>query len=155
MSIVLGIHSNVTSGSYAGGHAWITVKEVGITRSYGLWPDQHPKTVDNGSGTDIRIGMEPTTGAAIRYYKLTKVQGNKLRGLLLKNITWTYTNTCASWASEVVYQVTGNDVDADDWGGFETPRELGANIVILEKKDPTSRVKPKVLTDRGGSSSWW
>ncbi|AZZ92729.1 hypothetical protein EUZ85_19175 [Hahella sp. KA22] len=153
MAIILGIHSNVASGEYTSGHAWISVTEAGITTRYGLWPDAHPKTVDNGVGTDIRKNMEPPTGVANRYYQLTPEQTNTLRNLLLQNVTWTYTNTCASWASEVVYQATGKDVDADDWGGFETPRELGTNIVLLEAKDPTSKTKPKILKN-AGLSSW-
>ena len=57
-----------------------------------------------------------------------------------------------SWASEVVQEVVGEDVDADDWAGFETPRELGRNIVKLEAKQPTTLGSPKPLKNNPASS---
>lgn len=42
---------------------------------------------------------------------------------------WTCTNTCASFASETFYAVTGIDIDADEFVGFETPREIGEHII--------------------------
>ncbi len=68
------------------------------------------------------------------------------------NVAWRYTNTCASWASEVVEEVVGEDVDADDYGGFETPRELGRNILLLEKQQPTTLFSPKPLQQNPASS---
>lgn len=95
--------------------------------------------------------MEPKSGKANRYYKLTAWQTQRLLNLLAKNTTWAETNNCSSWASKIVHAVTGQDIDADDWLGFETPRELGKSINILEKKKPTSTSSPK---DLKGSSSW-
>ena len=61
-------------------------------------------------------------------------------------------NTCASWASELLDDVTGVAIDADDWSGFETPRELGKHILELEKrKGPSSRVSPATPEMRGAS----
>ena len=42
---------------------------------------------------------------------------------------WRYTNNCASFASERFEEVTGVDIDADDWLGIETPREIGDSIL--------------------------
>ncbi len=61
------------------------------------------------------------------------------------NVTWRYTNNCSSFASEIVEEVIGEDVDADDWGGVETPRELGRNILILEAKQAPTISSPKQL----------
>jgi len=60
MQTTLGIHSNVAGGKneFASGHAWLTVTTNGVTKAYGLWPDNHPRSIDNGDGTDIRIGLE-------------------------------------------------------------------------------------------------
>lgn len=157
MSTVLGIHSNVAGDShgFTSGHAWITVTKNGVTQAYGLWPDGHPRTVDNGPGTDIRIGLEGTRfPAASRFFKLNASQEVALNMELKKVVSWEYTNTCASWASEVVYSVLGIDVDADDYLGFETPRELGAHILILEKTNPTSARAPAVLKPNDNSTSW-
>ncbi len=149
MKVVLGIHSNVLSGAgYIDGHAWITVTRNGATQYYGLWPDDHPSTFNNGLGTDIRLGMEKNSQAkANRYYKLSGRQTKILDRLLLENVTWAYTHNCASWAHDVIWQVIREDVDADDYLWFsETPRELGRNIKLLEIKEPTSRYKPKDMT---------
>lgn len=55
----------------------------------------------------------------------------------------------------MVNEVVGEDLDADDYGGFETPRELGQTIRDLERRDPTSEHSPKQLTRNPGESSAW
>lgn len=99
--VILGVHSNVRKGQidpetgkpygFDAGHAWISVTRDGKTTNYGLWPDEHPRVEDNGSGSDIRTGMEDgDTPAASRYYRLTPEQASKLDGLLKANETWGY-----------------------------------------------------------------
>lgn len=153
--IILGIHSNV-AGSDAGftaGHAWLTLTQGGKTTYYGLWPDAHPRTVDNGDASDIRIGLEASAKAvASRYYKLSDAQAKRFNSLVKSNVHWFYTHNCSSWASDVVREVVGQDVDADDWFGVETPRELGRNILLLEGKDPTSIFAPKRVNRNPASS---
>jgi len=153
---ILGIHSNIAGDNegFTGGHAWISVTRNGATTVYGLWPDDHPKTEDNGDGTDIRVGLEGTKfPRASRFYKLNMAQKMKLEKGLKAIVVWRYTNTCASWASELLDDVTGVGIDADDWSGFETPRELGKHILELEKlKGPSSRVSPATPEIRG--TSW-
>ncbi len=68
------------------------------------------------------------------------------------NAHWFYTNNCSSWASKIVNEVVGADVDADDWLGIETPRELGRNILLLEKKYPTSIHAPKHVRNEPATS---
>lgn len=164
--VILGIHSNIDGrnsspdvtntgdviGQFTAGHAWISVITNGINVRYGLWPDEHPDTVDNGSGSDIRKNMEKNSGAANRFYLLTEKQQVKLTNILATNTSWAYTNNCSSWASEVVAQVLKVDIDADDYFGFETPRELGKSILVLESKNPTSTAKPKEF--KKTKSSW-
>ncbi len=147
-SMILGVHSNVAGdvNAYTAGHAWLTITHDNKTTSYGLWPDAHPNVIDNGDGSDIRIAMEASaTSAASRYYTLSDTQAKHFKALMNANVAWRYSHTCASWASDVVYEVIGEDVDADDMGGFETPRELGKSILELELKQATSMVKPKPL----------
>jgi hypothetical protein len=153
--MILGIHSNVAGDTHelTAGHAWLTITENGTTTFYGLWPDAHPMVVNNGDGSDIRVGLEASAKAvASRYYKLSDAQAKHFKALMLSNVGWRYTNTCASWASEVVYEIVGEDVDSDDYLGFETPRELGRNILILERTDPTSMHAPKKLERNPASS---
>lgn len=143
---VIGIHSNVApSAEFIAGHAWITLHRGQIVTSYGLWPDEHPAVKNNGKGTDVRIGLEPPKGLANRYYALTPVQYAELLRLITETVHWAYTNNCSSWASSIVYNVLHRDVDANDWLGLETPRELARSIQQLERKDPTSINSPKIV----------
>lgn len=156
MTSVLGIHSNVASGAKTGGHAWISITENGATKTYGLWPDDHPRTVDNGPGKDVRVGMEDhIKSAASRYYEISTEQLQQLKTLVARSDTWNYTHNCSSWASYVVKQVINVDVNADDMGllGVETPRELGRSIRALEAKDPTTRFTPKDISGQQARSS--
>jgi hypothetical protein len=154
-NMTLGIHSNVAGGdeSFDAGHAWLTITDMGKTTTYGLWPDSHPNVVDNGDKSDIRIGLEASSkSVASRYYRLSDAQAKVFNSLVASNITWRITNTCASFASEIVGEVVGEDIDADDYGGFETPRELGESILRLEKKLATSLQTPKPLKQNPASS---
>lgn len=152
--VILGIHSNVAGSAhtFTSGHAWITVTRGSQVTAYGLWPDEHPRTVDNGDQTDIRVGLEGTRfPKASRFYHLTSLQTLKLEQVLKRNVTWRYTNTCASWASELIEEIVGVDIDADDWAGFETPRELGEHILELETRSPTSRTNPALYRPKRSS----
>ncbi len=150
---VLGIHSNVKpSAGFVDGHAWITINTVvgkgSFAKSFGLWPDGHPRTKDNGDKTDVRVGMESARGYANRYYALTYLQHTQLLTLIKTTEHWFYTNNCSSWASEIVKRLYKTEVDADDWLGIETPRELSRSIQILEHREPTSITNPKILVWR-------
>lgn len=87
--IILGIHSNATKGeinpdtgepyTLVDGHSWLSVINEGITRNYGLWPDDNPQVsrrgLNNGDGSDIREGIEDTYIAdESRYFKITPEQ---------------------------------------------------------------------------------
>lgn len=143
--VVLGIHSNVAgdNNSFTAGHAWISVRANAGADFYGLWPDAHPRVTDNGDGSDVRIDLEAgARAAASRYYRLTPGQTMRLNVLVNRPAVWRYTNNCSSWATELLVQVLGEDVDADDWVGLETPRELGTSILRLEAKQRTSPRQP-------------
>lgn len=155
---VLGIHSSVAGDSheFGAGHAWLTITAEGRTCSYGLWPDGYEQAADNGDASDIRLGLESAQDAvASRYYGLSPVQVVHFWSLTRLNVTWRCTNNCASWATEVVASVVGEDVDADDYLGLETPRELGRSILKLESREPTHLASPKVMHSRPASSSWY
>ena len=162
--IILGVHSNVSAQNssnidgYTDGHAWLSITMDGKRQTYGLWPDDHPviKALgwDNDSGSDIRTGMEQKSHAdASRYYELTPEQYKNFQQELKENVTWRYTNTCASWASETATKITGQTINANDIGGFETPRQMGQSIQELEKKQPTSSQTPAPSQER--SSNLW
>jgi len=164
---VLGIHSWVdpnTEGSFdrfVDGHSWISVTRNGHTEYYGLWPDDHGmierRGLSNGPGSDIRTGLEAGRQATqSRYYDLSAEQATKLEGELKQNVAWGYTHTCASWASEVTGRVTGENIDATEYGVFETPRELVDHLKELERSHPTAPGKPiePGQIPEAGSSSW-
>ena len=141
---ILGIHSNA-SGNNEGtamtaGHAWLSVTNAatGKTDYIGLWPDDHELItgahLDNGDASDVRFNVESGPGAFQRYYDLTPQQEQRLDDYLGTHAEWRITNNCASWASEGVWQVVGEDVNPDDWLGIETPREVGRSIEVLNAK---------------------
>jgi hypothetical protein len=157
--IILGVHSNVSANAaLTDGHAWLTVSRDGVVTAYGLWPDDHPRIVAMGlndaNKSDIRIGMEAgSPSVSSRFYKLTVNQTILLNKKLKENITWGYTNTCASWASSTASSVTRENVDADEFFVTDTPRKLTETILKLEKFRPTSSGNPKGIPDDAASSS--
>lgn len=159
--VVLGIHSTVNPGTEGSvsqlidGHAWISVTRDGKTEVYGLWPDDHPKVKDNGDKTDIRRGMEAgQTATANRYYELTPEQATRLESRLRDNVTWGYGNTCASWASDTVYRVTGERVQGAELLGLtDTPRQLIDSIRKLERQRDTTPAQPLQAGEIPSSSS--
>ncbi len=151
----LGIHSNVDpSDGLTAGHAWLSYTDAsGNTTNHGLWPDNHPHVPDNGPASDVREGMEDgQTPAHSRFYELDALQKKKWIDFLNNKEKWTYTNTCAAWASDGVKSVVGENVDADDWFGFETPRELSESIIGLESRSPTSPTNPLPPSPNNSSS---
>ncbi|WP_201578567.1 hypothetical protein [Psychrobacter okhotskensis] len=145
--VILGIHSNTSpDAGFLDGHAWISYTNSNSKNivTYGLWPDTHPDIPNNGSKTDVRIGMEKSSGQYNRYYQLTPNQIKRWKEYSNKKAEWKYTRTCASWASNAIYYVVNEDVDADDLFGFETPRELSIHIIELEKKNNTSLLYPYI-----------
>lgn len=143
---VLGVHSNVAGKEeeFGAGHSWLTISHEGKTDYYGLWSDAHPAATDNGRGHDIRSGLERyKTAVASRFYTLSDAQYEHLISLVESNVVWRYTNNCASWASETVYKVMRENVDANDYAGIETPRELGRSILRLEARHSTSNLNPR------------
>lgn len=158
---VLGAHSNVGDGAvFLSGHAWISATDFSqsstpVTR-YGLWPDGHPLIIQdglsNGDGTDVRVNREPSYGLHNRYFFLNPTEKQALINYINTVFHWTYWYTCASFAEGSVMAVTGEDVDADDYLGFETPREFGSSINALEVTDPTVRINP--VNGGNVNSSW-
>ena len=96
-NMILGIHSNVVGGAndYTAGHAWLTITHNSRTTAYGLWPDAHPSVVNNGDGSDIRVGMEASAKSeASRYYRLSDAQAKNFNALMAANTAWRYTHLC-------------------------------------------------------------
>jgi hypothetical protein len=157
--IILGIHSNVPADAdLTAGHAWLSVSRDGVVTNYGSWPDDHPRIVAMGLNdpkkSDIRVGMEDGQIAKqSRYYKLRPNQAALLEMKLAENVSWRYTNTCASWASETASEITRENIDANDTLGFETPRKLTETLLKLEKLQPTSIGIPKGIPDDANAAT--
>ena len=165
--VVVGIHSQVdpnAEGSVSqltSGHAWISVtRGNNPPEYYGLWPDAHPRFANDSvasdpAATDIRRGIEAGfSPTASRYYELTPEQTTNLEALLKENVTWGYTNTCASWASDTVSKVTGQSVSASEFLITDTPRELIKSINALERTLPSSPSDPVKPSEINRSSSF-
>ncbi|HYQ25215.1 hypothetical protein [Stenotrophomonas sp.] len=159
---VLGIHTNTKPGApLIDGHSWLTITRDGKTEAYGLWPADHPRFSQEVAppATDIRRGIENNFEAtASRYYSLSAEQLREFEKASREKVTWGYANTCASWASDTAYRVTGERVNASELGGLtDTPREIRESIDALERQHNTSPDAPREPVDapkeRGSSSS--
>ena len=147
---VLGIHSNVGPDSgFTSGHAWITYADwtngtnPTVTR-VGLWPDEHPLTVDNGDGSDVRFGLEQSNlGAYNRFYLLSPSEFQNLTNYMGQSADWAYLNTCANWAEGAVQAAVGEEVDSSDFVLFGTPRKISESIISLEAEEPTTGLEPR------------
>ena len=169
---IIGIHNNARSGavdptagqpaesSFTDGHAWLSVTRDGVTKTYGLWPDDHEgiqaRGLDNGNASDIRVGMEDRfRSVASRYHQLTPEQATALVAKLQENVTWGCTANCSSWASGTLTHVTGIRINADGSytaGVLETLRALGETIHSPEQRDRTSRTEPAATLTPSRSS---
>ena len=108
---------------------------------------------DNGPRSDIRVGMEArSTPSASRFYELTPEQVKRLDQALGENVTWSYGNTCASWATSTVNNVTGQSLDAGELLFTDTPRELIESIRKAERVQPTSPSQPQPAAERPETS---
>ena len=150
--VVLGIHTNTEPGApLIDGHAWLTITRDGKTEAYGLWPSDHPRFSQETSppSTDVRRGIENEFEAtASRFYELTPDQLRTFEAATREKVTWSYANTCASWASETAYRVTGERVNAAELAGLtDTPRQLRESIEQLERQRSTSHEAPRVPTE--------
>ena len=127
------------------GHVAIAIidTDAKTKTSYALWPDDHPdiikRKLNNGPDPDVRKdffrdqpGSDPNVIYNYRYcVQITEEQYKKfLEQTKKKDWTWSFTQNCASFGSDVFYDVTGIDIDADDWFDIETPSEVARNIRI-------------------------
>lgn len=157
---ILGVHSNVVgSPNSTGGHAWLTMHfQNGRHASVGLWTTslndlrrfaKDPTGLLDPDSYDVNIGLEEKAGyvaKASRYYGLSEGQGRAAIRVMMATNTWRFTHTCASWAREVVRQVTSEDLASAGFMGLtDTPSALGAAIKALEDKEPTSLSRPKAV----------
>jgi len=157
---ILGIHSNVVpTDPLTAGHAWLSMHFTnGRSTTVGLWTTtafRPGKLVKDSTGAfldesfDVNFGLEAQRGyraKASRHYKLDSVQGRRAVQVLGHFQSWRFTNTCASWARAVVRELLGEDLDASELAGAtDTPRRLAESILALERRDPTSLLRPKTI----------
>ncbi|MDP6716705.1 MAG: hypothetical protein QF368_19045 [SAR202 cluster bacterium] len=163
---ILVIHSNVAEGvgdpGLTAGHAWLTLHSATsgeMIHSYGLWPDTHPDIVAaglaNGDASDVRTDFVGDAHLGTYYHavSITAEEMATLEASLAEDWDWVITCTCASLASEVFYEVTGVDIDADEFLGFETPREIGEHIIEANGGTATPTGTPPSAPDDDGTST--
>jgi hypothetical protein len=140
--IIIGIHSGVgPNAGFTEGHVWISVhdSDTGVTTTYGLWPDDNPRVPDNGSGSDVRTGVEDNfTPKHSRYKEITPEQLQTFEDFVGVSDTWGYTHTCAEWATDAWQHTTNEWINPNDNLGYETPRMVSKSIIALEANDPSS-----------------
>jgi len=102
--------------------------------TYGLWP--------GSAGGGVRWNNEiRDTPKSSRFYYLNKAKEKKLQQKIDEPQTYSlYSNNCASWASSVVKEVTGEKLDVTEFFVFRHPRKLSKSIRKMEKKAPTTEL---------------
>lgn len=159
----LGIHSSAAGTvAFTAGHAWLTLHFAnGNSTSVGLWTStlaeprrfvRDPTGFALGETLDVEWGLEISKqyrAAASRYYGLTPGQAKHATSALIASASWRFTNTCATWATEVVRRLAGEELDSTELlGATNTPRALGNAILALEAKSPTSLGHPRPVVFR-------
>lgn len=157
---ILGVHSNVAGdAALTDGHAWLSMHfQNGRFTTIGLWTttlDEPRRFIKDPTGFmlgetfDVEFGRETAKAyraKASRYYRLTQTEARSATRVLTTNASWRFSNTCASWATNVVRGLTGEELGSSEWGGWtNTPRALANAIVALERKQPTSLASPKIV----------
>lgn len=136
------------------GHSWISVHEnVGesdqTTTTYGAYPPSFPR--GNGSRGYFRpyydnrrnyfrdwSRMWETGIGYVFCFEFECEESGKVFHILEAPFTysdWTFTANCASYASDRFRQITGLDIDADGWLGYEHPSEVGDSIISANGLD--------------------
>ena len=172
---VIGVHSSVAGAIEAhltDGHAWITMHfQNGRSTTVGLWNrgplearnlvrDPIRVTDSTAERFDVQFGLEDKRhyrARASRYYGLTQNEGMLASRTIGVYTGWRVTNTCATWATRVVKELTGEELDSPEFGGLtNTPRALGSAILLLESTQHTTLEHPKMAVGspvtRAGSS---
>ena len=138
----IGVHSN-----YA--HSWITyTTDNGVTKDYGLWHMSRERTklrkATRLKGDVWTNASNISQATASRYYNdISNIQKAKFEEFIgqehFYRKNWIFpTNNCASFASDAIGHVIGEDVDADSWRlGLEHPDEMVKSIRTLEARNPT------------------
>ncbi len=132
----IGIHSNAKIGSKASfddGHSWISIKNLKTSEyhTYGLWTDKSRASGMVGSNEGVLEDAEIKRNYKSihsEYQVITKKEFEKFEKYKNKKDSWWPTHTCADWASDGYKIATGINIDADDWLGLETPREISESI---------------------------
>jgi hypothetical protein len=123
----LGIHTSVNSkAGFDDGHAWISItnNETGEMKTYSLFSEI--------------LNHRDSVGELLINYELSKYSYTSSKFSFISQATydtlnpylqpygdsWHITHTCADYARDMWYLGTGQYLDADDWMGLETPREL-------------------------------
>jgi len=161
---VLGIHvqgtTHPTKRFTAPGHSWNSIHDTDSPekiQTVGGWPNG--KTQDgavNDKVDRVRDG-EKTSGIQpdfSRYKVLSDEEYKAYEEAIGK--PWDYDSdyaddlipapkeNCSTSARDVWEDTTGEDLDADDYFGIDSPAELAESIHSKEKKDPTQHLAPKV-----------
>ena len=133
---IVGIHSNYygkTNPQITSGHAWISISNLKgeLLLTACIWDDDQSLMIGtdpNHTKSDVRLNTEINyyTGPADSYYQIVNNGGLlNLYNFINTYTEWSYSNTCAIWASHAFYTATGVSVS---YGWFGTPHALADSI---------------------------
>lgn len=141
---IMAIHTDVAEGEegdtgLVAGHSWITLhnEQSGESSAYSLYADTHVTREQAAKPGGVQINLDNMIGTFYHAQRISKSEKARFDEIIASQgpqnkgggaRSWAVTDTCASFSSEVFQSTTGVDIDADEWLGFETPREVGQNI---------------------------
>mmetsp|Transcript_8335 Transcript_8335/g.18007 ORF Transcript_8335/g.18007 Transcript_8335/m.18007 type:complete len:199 (-) Transcript_8335:31-627(-) len=134
--------SLIRGAYYDYGHAGLVlVDKSGEKNTYGLWQSGRKKKKVDKCGDSSKSDCLKNYSEDVNFWKdkknlhvyckkISSYQRLDFLSAISEPRTWLWAwDNCASMASEVFEEVTGIDVDADDWFlGKDTPCELGKSI---------------------------
>jgi len=131
----ISIHSNVPPDSdFTAGHSWIEIKnkKTGKKTTYGLWTDKLKSGGVKGTpGKGVNVNLEKKNGYKTSHSLSVDISAEQVKSFddyTKEPDEWSPSHTCADWARDGFNNITGINLDVDDYLGIETPRELSRAI---------------------------
>lgn len=150
---LLCIHSNFGAGGSAQdprvgfGHAWLSLHcnsggNWGTPTTYGLWPDGHPSTPDNGEGSDVRENHHETgpshivSALPVMRQTSSHLSQNLLATMVVAFLSAPYKTVRTIWGPL-------NPLNPGEWvDPFSPPRPLGRTPEIGPARGPIGTPQP-------------
>ena len=131
------IHSYEGDGGSLSGHSWIEYQKNGTTTTYGTYGNNNGAQGVKGLNinTELNYPKGETRGAHIDADQEVKMMNTIDRYKSMGEAAWTYPNPCSSFACNVWYSATGENLNSRNWFGVSNPQTLSESIARRNVRD--------------------